>query len=124
MRRELRSQRWFRRCRADTQVRGRRCERAAQRAQRRLPHRAVAVVVVAAPRRTARAAAGSPVAPAVRGVEAAVVVGGVPVAAVLVAVAVQVVGRVALVAQELPEVRLAVVVAVVVGARLAVEVWV
>ena len=45
-------------------------------------------------------------------------------ATVLVAVAVRVVGRVALEALRLPEVRLAVVVAVVVGARLGVEVWV
>jgi len=117
----MRSQLRWRGCRADTRAQGRRCERAARRALRCRSHQAVAVVVVAVPRCPA---AGSPVAPAGRGVAAAVVVGSVPAAAVLVAVAVRVVGRVALEAPKLPEVRLAVVVAVVVGARLGVEVWV
>ena len=116
----MRSQLRWRGCRTDTQAQGRRCERAARRALRCRCHRAVAVVVVAVPRCPA---AGSPVAPAGRGVVAAVVVGSLPAAAVLVAVAVRVVGRVALEAPKLPEVRLAVV-AVVVGANLGVEVWV
>ena len=117
----MRSQLRWRGCRTDTRVRGRRCERAARRALRCQAHRAVAVVVVAVP---GCPAAGSLVAPAVRGVVAAVVVGSVPVAAELVAVAVQLVGRVAPEALKLPEVRLAVVVVVVVGARLGVEAWV